>query len=137
MVFGRLSVSTADVVTAGENALVCLYNGKAGEGLDSLRYKLFCEKVATNTCHVQPRTLPPTSASAKYHSLRVYYQVHQWKGTVDELDPAEWGWKASAEGLIPVQSDLPAAPQELLQVASYLFVFLFFFTYLFLSFSLP
>ena len=26
-------------------------------------------------------SLPPTSAAAKYHSLRVYYQVQQWKGT--------------------------------------------------------
>ncbi|KAJ8416228.1 hypothetical protein AAFF_G00382500 [Aldrovandia affinis] len=41
--------------------------------------------------------LGPTAA--KYHSLRVYYQVQQWKGTVDELLPQEWGWKESDGGL--------------------------------------
>ncbi|KAJ8385388.1 hypothetical protein AAFF_G00190090 [Aldrovandia affinis] len=29
----------------------------------------------------------------------VYYQVQQWKGTVDELLPQEWGWKESDGGL--------------------------------------
>ncbi|KAJ8391936.1 hypothetical protein AAFF_G00084070 [Aldrovandia affinis] len=57
------------------------------------------EKVATSTSHVQPQSLPPTSAAAKYHSLRVHYQVQQWKGTVDELLPQEWGWKESDGGL--------------------------------------
>jgi hypothetical protein len=115
-VFGTPSASTADVVAAGENALVCLYNGKPGEGLNSLRHNRFCEKVATSTSHVQPQSLPPTSAAAKYHSLRVYYQVQQWKGTVDELLPQDWGWKESDGRLFPVQTDLPPAPQELLQV---------------------
>jgi hypothetical protein len=40
-VFDTASASTADVVAAGDNALVCLYNGKPGEGLDSLRHKRF------------------------------------------------------------------------------------------------
>ncbi|KAJ8417704.1 hypothetical protein AAFF_G00225470 [Aldrovandia affinis] len=115
-VFDTQSASTAEVVSAGENALLCLYNGKPGEGLDSLRHKRFCEKVATSTSHVQPQSLPPTSAAAKYHSLRVYYQVQQWKGTVDELLPQEWGWKESDGGLVPVQTDLPPAPLELLRV---------------------
>ncbi|KAJ8377274.1 hypothetical protein AAFF_G00261830 [Aldrovandia affinis] len=115
-VFDTQSASTAEVVSAGENALLCLYNGKPGEGLDSLRHNRFCEKVATSTSHVQPQSLPPTSAAAKYHSLCVYYQVQQWKGTVDELLPQEWGWKESDGGLVPVQTDLPPAPLELLRV---------------------
>ncbi|KAL7395312.1 hypothetical protein ABVT39_014279 [Epinephelus coioides] len=87
-VFDTQSASITDVVSAGEKALLCLYNGKPGEGLDSLRHKRFCEKVATSTSHVQPQSLP-TSAAAKYHSLRVYCQVQQWKGTIDELLPQE------------------------------------------------
>ncbi|XP_052787427.1 uncharacterized protein LOC128222459 isoform X1 [Mya arenaria] len=115
-VFGTSSASTADVVAAGENALVCLYNGKPGEGLNSLRYNRFCEKVATSSSYVQLQSLPPTSAAAKYHSLRVYYQVQQWKGTVNNLLPQDWGWKESDGLLFPVQTDLPPASQELLQV---------------------
>ena len=71
--------------------LVSLYNGKQGEQLDSLRYKRFCEKVATNVSHVHPQTLPPTSAAAKYHSLHVYFQVQEWKGS--DLNLLEWGWE--------------------------------------------
>ena len=37
------SSSTVDeVVTAGENALVSLYNGKPGDRLYSLRYRIYC-----------------------------------------------------------------------------------------------
>ena len=66
-------------VAAGEKALVCLYNGKSGKGLDSLRYQRYHEKVATNTLQVQPQTLLPTSAVALYHGCHVYFQVQQWK----------------------------------------------------------
>ena len=96
--------------------LVSIYNGRPGEDLDSLRYKRFCEKLATNTSHVRPQTLPPTSAAAKYHSLRVYLQIQQWKGSRDDLSPVEWGWKESEGGLTPVHTDLPPAPEELLRV---------------------
>ena len=35
------------------------YSGKPGETLDCLRNKYFCEKVATNTTFLHPKTLPP------------------------------------------------------------------------------
>ena len=72
-VFNNTSASKEDVVAVGEKALVCVYNGKSDEGLDSLRYRRYCEKVATNTSQVQPQSLPPTSAAARYHSLHVYF----------------------------------------------------------------
>ena len=43
------SATLKDISAAGEQVLVNVYNGTPGESLDSLRYKLFCEKVATNT----------------------------------------------------------------------------------------
>ena len=114
--FDVQSASLQDVPAAGEQVLVSIYNGRPGEDLDSLRCKRFCEKVATNTSHVQPQTLPPTSAAAKYHSLRVYLQIQQWKGSGDDFSPVEWGWKESEGGLTPVHTDLPPAPEELLRV---------------------
>ena len=90
-VFDAQSASLEGVTAAGEQALVSIYNGKPGKILDTLRYKRFCEKVATNTSHVKPQTLSPISAAAKYHSFRVYFQVQQWKGSGDELLPVEWG----------------------------------------------
>ena len=115
-VFDAQSAFPEDIVVAGEQALVCLYNGKPAERLDSLRYTHFCAKVATKTSHIQPQTLPPTSAAAKYHSLRVYFQIQQWKGSGVVLTPVEWGWRESEEGLKPVQTDLPPAPDELLRM---------------------
>ncbi|KAG1664151.1 hypothetical protein GQR58_019964 [Nymphon striatum] len=76
------AASTDDVIEAGEKALACPYNGNPGESLNVVRHKRFCQKVASNTSHVQPQSLPPTSAAAKHHSLRVYYQVQQWKENV-------------------------------------------------------
>ena len=63
------------ITAAGEKALVCVYNGCMGDTLDTLRYQRFLAKVSSCATTVQIQTLPPTSAAAKYHSLRVYLQV--------------------------------------------------------------
>ena len=72
-------MSKEDVIFAGEKALVLLDSGSYAEGFDSLKYKLFSNKVSKSTSPVDPQSLPPTSAAGKYHSLRVYYQVMVWK----------------------------------------------------------
>ena len=61
-----------DVVQAGTKALICMYNGKPDDELNSLRHRMFNQKVATSTKSVPPQTLPPTEAAAMYHSMRVY-----------------------------------------------------------------
>ena len=114
--FNSTSASKKDVVAAGEKALVCLFNGKADEGLDSLRYCRYCKKVATNTSQVRPQSLPPTSAAAMYHSLRVYHQVQAWKGADETMSTEEWGWKTCDGLFLPVMTHLPPAPEALLSV---------------------
>ena len=115
--FNSPSATAEENSTAGEQVLATIYNGKPGETLDFVRYKHFCEKVARNTSHIQPQTLTPTSAAAKFHSLRVYFQVQQWKGTGDGLLPEEWGWRESEdEILVPVTTDLLPAPHDLLRI---------------------
>ena len=89
--FNSPSATAEEIMTAGEQVLVSMYNGTLGETLDYVRYKCFCAKVARNTSHIQPKTLPPTSTAAKFHSLHVYYQVQEWKGAGDGLLPEEWG----------------------------------------------
>ena len=59
--------------------MVSLYGRKPGQKLDCMRYQRYCEKLATNSSQMQPQNLPPTSAAAQHHSLRVYLQVKQWK----------------------------------------------------------
>ena len=99
--FDTESASPEEIFAAGEQALVVLYNGKPGEKLDSLRYKQFFEKVSTSTFFVSPQAQPPTSAAAKYHCLRVYFQILEWKGCANEVSPLDWGWKRSNGKLMP------------------------------------
>ena len=47
---------------------------------------------------------PPTSAPAKFHRLRVYYQVQEWRGEAGHLDPEEWGWKITNRLQMPVKT---------------------------------
>ena len=74
-IFLQENATLADISSAGEAALVCLYTGAVGDTLDKLRLQRFHQKVATSRRFVQPENLPPTSSAAEYHSLRVYLQV--------------------------------------------------------------
>ena len=47
--FTKKDVSKEDVIFVGDTALVLLYGGSCAEGLDSLRYKRFCDKVSKST----------------------------------------------------------------------------------------
>jgi len=114
--FCATSATQKDIIAAGEQALVVLYGGKPRETLDCLRYKLFCEKVATNVTFIHPQTLPPTSAAAKYHSCRVYLQIQEWRGHGNKFQPLEWGWKECDGTLMPLLTDLPPAPDDLLKM---------------------
>ena len=49
-----------------------------------------CEKVSRNTAFVEARSLPPTSAASKYHSLLVFCQVQLWKEEDEGLDKKNW-----------------------------------------------
>ena len=88
-VFNQTGQAKEDIIVAGERALVSVYGGAKEEGLDVLRYRQFCDKIYKGTPHVKRRTLPPTSAAAMYHSLRVYYHVMYWKGKGDSMKPEE------------------------------------------------
>ena len=114
-VFDSLSASAHDIQSAGDRFLVAMYNGK-NETLDTLRHKKYCERVATSPKRLEPRNLPPTMAAAKYHSLRVYLQICQWKDSDCDLEPTSWGWTISESGMVPIMTDLPPAPESLLNV---------------------
>lgn len=94
-----------------------VFNGRRGQKLDSPRYKRYCEKLASRKAQVQPQSLPPTSVAAKYHSMRVYLQVRQWKGEDCSMTEArQWGWIVEQEQMRPVMTDKPAAPESLLHI---------------------
>ncbi|GFO08626.1 hypothetical protein PoB_003513100 [Plakobranchus ocellatus] len=108
--------TTADIIASGERALISLYGGRVGDTLDMLRYKRTWEKVTSSITTVQIRSLPPTSAAAKYHSLLVYLQVQEWIDTTYDLQPEMWEWQLFSGRLDPCTTDLPPAPELLLKM---------------------
>ena len=49
------------------------------------------KKVATRGQQIQPQHLPPTSAAARYHSLRDFLQVKQWQCLGEGMQFEDWG----------------------------------------------
>ena len=58
-VFDLVSSTPNDIESAGEKALVAIYNGKKEETLNTLRLTRYCEKVTKSLTQVEPRSLPP------------------------------------------------------------------------------
>jgi 5'-3' exonuclease len=113
-VFLNESSTQDEVAQAGHKVMLLLQNGKLDDDLDALRHERFCQKVATSLVAVHPKSLPPTAAACRQHSLRVYLQTQQWRGV--NLDPLKWGWNVCDGRLVPVHTELPVAPPELTHV---------------------
>ena len=98
--FNQVPQAKGDILVAGERALVSLFRAAKEERLDVLAYRRFCYNISKGTSHVEPGTLPPTSAAALPHNIQVYYHVMYWKGKCDSMKPEECGvahcrWKMS------------------------------------------
>ena len=106
-----------DVVeTHGCRAMVALFNGNQNDSLASIRYNMLCKKVARAKTFVTPERLPPTTSACKFHSLHTYYQVMEWMGCSDEMEPCEWGWRVEGGKLVPVMTNKSPAPEVLIQM---------------------
>lgn len=115
-VFLSETSTVPQIVEAGIRALTILYDGKIDESLDTLRFKQFSKKVATKKSAVLVNSLSPSTAAAKYHVLRVYFQVQLWLGN-QSLDPENFGWKTRSHDcyrFVPITTDMDPAPPELL-----------------------
>ena len=94
------------VVEAGTNIMIAMYaklrklTDTSLLTLDKLRHKLFLSSLHQKKGPVQKkvdhRRLPITSSAAKYHSLRVYYQIQEW--LFNPLDRSEYGWILNSGG---------------------------------------
>jgi hypothetical protein len=108
--FMNTTSSKSDVIKAGEEALACVYEGLPLEGLNILRWRKFTAKVITGNTSVHVKSLPPTSDSAKFHSLHVYYQCQKWISVTVDIDPTDWEWEIKRGKLYPILMELPPAP---------------------------
>ena len=91
-----------------------LYGKHNAGSLDELRYVSYKRRLHSNTKKkkVDPRKLPPSSAAASFHSLRVYHQVQEWRE--NDLDPLEFGWYQMEDRLEPLTFEGPIAPPHIL-----------------------
>jgi hypothetical protein len=53
-------------------------------------------------------------SSTSSGSFRTYHQVQQWYG--NQQNAEQWGWKRNKNGLIPVTTLEPSAPESLLKL---------------------
>ena len=65
----------------------------------------------------QPEKLPPTGREDTFQLLRVHHQAVVWRTLVaDALDPLQLGWEDNDGKLVPVMTDLPPAPDDVLKI---------------------
>lgn len=116
-VFNSKTSTQKSVADAGEKLLIDLYGGP-DEELELNSFRLKCFRRATVRCkrQVKLERLPPTAEASKQHFLRVYHQVQLWQS--NPLSPEQWGWIKGTDGLVPVTTDLPPAPEKLLHLIS-------------------
>ena len=109
------SSSQTSVRSASSQLLNILCSGEDYENLTEARYNKL-QKMIASCDALDPKRLPPTESAAENHGLRVHLQVAQW-ASLDEfcLNPTEWGWKQSKNGLVPILTDLPVAPTDILK----------------------
>ncbi|KAK3931373.1 Glycerophosphodiester phosphodiesterase [Frankliniella fusca] len=106
------------VAAAGEKILLTLYGCKDQPNLNKARYFLYLRIIARQSVRAtfKLESLPPTTAGARQHSLRTYFQIQEWLGK--ELNPIEWGWKLDSSQYFPVTTLSPAAHKALLELIS-------------------
>lgn len=118
-VFNDSRAEHDDIAKAGEAFVLQIYK-KSGLklDLDELRFYLYKQTVAKQSIkdNFKLSTLPPTKDATRQHSFRVYLQVQRWLG--NHLSPCEWGWTKRGQTLVPVTTELPPAPDGLLNLIS-------------------
>ena len=73
--------------------------------------------MAAKSTKIKPEVLPPTKKAAQFHSLRVYFQLHEWNNLNSEvLKPEDWGWKLENGKYVPTMTDEPPATSDILNV---------------------
>ena len=91
-----------------------MFGSDGSSNLERLCYNTFVKKITTAKSFVHPERLPPTTSSTKIHCLRVYNQIMVWMGTDDGMDALDWRWKVDNNQMVPIMTDMKAAPDNLL-----------------------
>jgi hypothetical protein len=69
-----LDAAKEQVVQAGLQLMVLLYDGKTDGNLNKMRYAAYCNLLPTSKNVPHPQKLPTTERSALYRILRAHHQ---------------------------------------------------------------
>ncbi|GBP59015.1 hypothetical protein EVAR_15016_1 [Eumeta japonica] len=111
-VFKNPNADPEVIAKAGERFLIELYSYsdvKERKSTSINNYRYACFTASAHKINFSIASLPPTEAAAQ-HSFRTYHQVQQWYG--NEQNVEQWGWKKDKNGLIPVTTFEPSAPEN-------------------------
>ena len=104
-----------EVIANVEHFVCALYNGSGEEGINEIRYKMFCKSK-----NMQSHQLPRTKAALKHHIKRANYQAYLWKNSlqrsIEDQNPNGQGWQLKDGQLEVVWSHLAPAPDGVMQL---------------------
>lgn len=111
------TVENTTLYKVGFDILSRLYDasGKA-QSWDALRSRVYNRKLKGKRA-VKLQSLPPTTASANEHVLRIKLTIDQWLGRED-IVPEGRGWLLTENGYVPVQGHMNVCPREILEFIS-------------------
>ena len=114
----RASSSHDDVTSAGDRFMLALYGAHKFVTLNKYRHVAYKRGVARTSLSspFQLSSIPVMSGTARQHPLRVYLQIQKWMGHI--LTPTEWGWQDHNQTIVPIATNQPAAPLQLMNVVT-------------------
>lgn len=101
---GNASITKESISTAGEKYVSMIFHGVKGEDLNII-----------STKYVTLPNMPPTSRVCFFHSMRVHHEMSAKRNMQTVLDKDIFGFKGINNPVVPVVTDKPVAPEELLR----------------------
>ena len=116
--FVRASSSHDDVTSAGERVMLALYGADKFATLNKYRDVAYKRGLASTSLSIsfQLYRIRPTIAAARQRHFRVYLQIQEWMGHI--LTPTEWGWQDHDHTIVPMATNQPAAPLQLMNIVT-------------------
>ena len=113
----RIQILSRLGISISPDEIIC-YKQSVVQMNDDVLVKFYFEKLTDSLNYLQ-YNLQHVFLPNVFHILRVYLQVVQWKSLMDvQINPEEWGWEVKDGMYVPIGTDLPPAPAEILNVIS-------------------
>ena len=84
--FNSQPASIEEICTDGDKILVNLYNGKSEQSLKTIYV------IKDSAKRLYPHKFYHQQLLRQNTVVYVFYQIQQWKSSMEKLDPEQWGW---------------------------------------------